>query len=82
MTDEHTTMNQEAPNSSIKTLPAKYEKFLHLGYWFYHHVKDSNMDDMTNALHLFDTPDRQIEYLDHFLVGPIFPHCQNCPSPL
>ena len=68
MTDENNTKSQEAPKSTIKTLPAKYEKFLLFGYWFYYQVKDSNMDDMTNALHLFDTPDRQIEYLDHFLA--------------
>lgn len=67
MTDEHTTMNQEAPKSPIKTLPAKYEKFLLFGYWFYHQVKDSNMNDIPESLHLFDTPERQMEYMDHFL---------------
>jgi hypothetical protein len=67
MTDEHTTMNQEATKSPIKTLPAKYEKFLLFGYWFYHQVKDSNKDDIPESLHLFDTPERQMEYMDHFL---------------
>lgn len=68
MTDEHTIMNQEATKSSTKTLPAKYEKFLLFGYWFYHQAKDADTDNMTKALHLFETPERQIEYVDHFLA--------------
>ena len=66
MTDENMIM-KEVPKSPMKTLPAKYEKFLLFGYWFYHQVKDTNSDDMKKALHLFDTPERQMEYLDHFL---------------